>query len=162
VDRLIEADFEARWNANGQSDVPGWVNAVDELKSGMGFRNEHGVQGTAEDRFHQGNPLWCTFCQKLFSKATVYAAHLPGKKHQHGVAAQKQNQSTAPASTDAELLDRSIAKARSIALIEEKIARYTELLEERIAATQGYIERKQTWTEDERLVHYLEIWCRIG
>ncbi|KAH9844080.1 RNA splicing factor PRP9 [Rhodofomes roseus] len=57
-----EAQFTSKWDAG---EISGW----EEEKS-----NKSAANGTGEG-------IWCAACQKMYSKQTVYDAHLTSKKH---------------------------------------------------------------------------------
>ncbi|KAI0720278.1 RNA splicing factor PRP9 [Cerioporus squamosus] len=74
--RAAEEQFEKYWESEGAEE---WQDARQPKAPG----NENGEAG-----------IWCAACQKMYSKQTVYDAHLTSKKHIK--AAQKQATSEAP------------------------------------------------------------------
>ncbi|GJJ07294.1 hypothetical protein Clacol_001494 [Clathrus columnatus] len=64
--REAETDFDELWE---EGKVDGWENA--KVKE---YTKEEGSQG-----------IWCSACQKLYAKQTVYDAHLKSKKHEKAV-----------------------------------------------------------------------------
>eukprot|EP00026_Physarum_polycephalum_P003324 Phypoly_transcript_03334.p1 GENE.Phypoly_transcript_03334~~Phypoly_transcript_03334.p1 ORF type:complete len:546 (-),score=135.59 Phypoly_transcript_03334:77-1714(-) len=78
------------------------------------------------------NPLYCRACAKLFSKDTVFKGHLSGKKHQQ-------------AQEEANKLRKDIL------LVEVRVNKMGEMLEETIQATRINVEHRQSQTLAERI-----------
>ncbi|KAH9959239.1 RNA splicing factor PRP9 [Russula dissimulans] len=57
----VMEEFEKKWEAG---ELEGWADASQKAR----------VDGS-------GDGIWCTACQKMYSKQTVYDAHLTSKKH---------------------------------------------------------------------------------
>ncbi|TXT12875.1 hypothetical protein VHUM_01276 [Vanrija humicola] len=66
-----EASFESAWAAD---EVPGW---------------SEGKSGGKKAEANGGAGIWCPYCQKHYSKQTVYDAHLKSDKHKKKEAAGK-------------------------------------------------------------------------
>ncbi|TFY81148.1 hypothetical protein EWM64_g2862 [Hericium alpestre] len=62
-EREVKADFDKRWEAG---EIKGWEE-VSKSKA-------QAANGSSEG-------IWCSACQKMYSKQTVYDAHLTSKKH---------------------------------------------------------------------------------
>ncbi|KII94923.1 hypothetical protein PLICRDRAFT_47923 [Plicaturopsis crispa FD-325 SS-3] len=67
--RDAETEFNAKWEAG---ELKGWEDNTAKIANGT---------GTAEG-------IWCSACQKNYSKQTVYDAHLTSKKHVKAIARQ--------------------------------------------------------------------------
>ncbi|KAJ3556106.1 hypothetical protein NM688_g2207 [Phlebia brevispora] len=75
LQREAEAQFNTQWDAG---EIEGW----EEPHNGKDSANE-GTEG-----------IWCTACQKMYSKQTVYDAHLTSKKHIKAAAKQAESGQT--------------------------------------------------------------------
>jgi len=133
---LIDAEFEKRWNEPGRSNVPGW-----EGSQSVSVKTEP---------TDTSNPLFCNACQKDFSKQSVFDSHLSGKKHQKSAAALKTGVVSSNGNNKSDSDVYSSPAARQVALKEARIAVFAQLLQDRITATQTLMEKKQTWTEEEK------------
>ncbi|THH19917.1 hypothetical protein EW146_g1362 [Bondarzewia mesenterica] len=62
--RAVEADFDKKWEAG---EIEGWLETNQRSAQVNGNGSSEGI--------------WCSACQKMYSKQTVYDAHLTSKKH---------------------------------------------------------------------------------
>ncbi|TPX40422.1 hypothetical protein SeMB42_g06009 [Synchytrium endobioticum] len=129
-------EFDPKWEAG---EVPGWdLNANEDDES-----------------------LYCVACAKQFAKRTVYDAHLTGKKHIKA-AENLVKQGTETISSEARTQSRFDSlmqqrqRNRPIAYSEFLIKAYMHVLNAIREETRGFVERKQTLTERERLAETLE------
>lgn len=102
--------------------------------------------------------LFCTACQKQFSKQTVYDAHLTAKKH---IKAQKKlEEAGATNTTDSTSTNNVVGakddKRKAIAWKERLVSKYAEALSDFREETKSNVERKQALTDKERTVSILE------
>ena len=166
----ISADFQNRW-ATGS--LLGWAgDALDDASGPTAPTPTAAAPTTAADAMDTGdgkpltaaeaaalesNPLYCKACGKLFAKDTVFAAHLPGKKHKKNVEALEALGAAGapPAATAATaaavggpsdaIASRFHAPAtqvalwREIASVEYQIDMMATLLQDFVAATQAYV-----------------------
>lgn len=121
--QLIDDDFKTRWE-NGS--FPEWADD-EQAKSEL-----------------EADPLFCQACQKLFSKQTVFDNHTKGKKHKKAMKLLAAGAANVAANAKRRVLSRMVA------LKEERITNLAALLDEVIESTRDFIEKKQTWTGDER------------
>ncbi|EJD01568.1 uncharacterized protein FOMMEDRAFT_126603 [Fomitiporia mediterranea MF3/22] len=75
--RVAEAEFESLW---ADRKVEGWEDPSDSKLNGV--------------KTEEGEGVWCSACQKQYSKQTVYDAHLTSKKHIKAAARQTNSDST--------------------------------------------------------------------
>ncbi|KAF8969490.1 hypothetical protein BDZ97DRAFT_1795888 [Flammula alnicola] len=68
--RAAAAEFDKKWEAD---EIPGWGDSSESKSQANGSEN---------------SGIWCSACQKHYSKQTVYDAHLTSKKHIKAVAKQ--------------------------------------------------------------------------
>ncbi|KAH7396124.1 hypothetical protein BKA66DRAFT_566630 [Pyrenochaeta sp. MPI-SDFR-AT-0127] len=99
----------------------------------------------------QGEGIWCSACNKGFSKETVYEAHLSGKKHKKALL-ESQNGSTdkATAKSNGGTTDIQRFKERAVAEREFRIKRLAAAMQTERGDTKVNVERKQGMTERER------------
>ncbi|SCV69251.1 BQ2448_2271 [Microbotryum intermedium] len=154
----VDRRFAEAWE---KGEVPGWSTAA----------NEEAQNGQAE----QG--IWCAACQKMYSKETVYNAHLTSKKHVK--AAQKLSNEAAAASTTTATTEgatpESLAKLRNQknralalkeALIASLVASKSPLQEgagplaQVLADTLSNTERRAALTDKERANEIEELGAR--
>ncbi|CAO3584513.1 unnamed protein product [Absidia cylindrospora] len=128
LENNAKVDFEHTWNENGGND-----------------------QTMAEDQ----SGLFCQACQKLFTKQTVYDAHLKGKKHikaQEKLNQEESNNSTTNAAADESTLQDGpkMDRRKATALKEALILAYMKVLDSVRTETKANVERKQALTDRER------------
>ncbi|KAK9463912.1 uncharacterized protein V1516DRAFT_669011 [Lipomyces oligophaga] len=97
--------------------------------------------GQVESQATETNPLYCSACEKLFEKQTVFDAHLSSKKHKRNA----QSSAGGPTSTSISNL-----KTRAIAQREYEISKLVEILEKQRTNTRLNVERKSALTVRER------------
>jgi splicing factor 3A subunit 3 len=109
---------------------------------------------------------FCEVCKTTLASEAVYAYHVQGRKHKARAAAAAAAAAAAPAAAAASggnaaeggdgERDKEKEKSppdawRAVARREALALGFAELLRDRIAATQGYQEKKATWTVEEKL-----------
>jgi splicing factor 3A subunit 3 len=132
IENMIEADVKDKW---AKRHVPGWFDA------GEG-KGEKTREQKEKQRETESNPLYCTACERLFSKTSVFSGHLEGKKHRKNAARQA-------ASQNADAKDTAVPGGLPVALLEERVVQFAELLREKIDDTLVYLQNKQTRTYEE-------------
>ncbi|KZT72566.1 hypothetical protein DAEQUDRAFT_749309 [Daedalea quercina L-15889] len=143
-----EVQFASKWDAD---EISGWE---DERP------NKHSTNGNGEG-------IWCAACQKLYSKQTVYDAHLTSKKHIK--ATQKQAVSSeppanpngptlpAPAQNGHEVSQASAkSKHRNAALLTHLCTQLLSSLASVLNDTKSNVERRFSLTAREREQELLE------
>jgi splicing factor 3A subunit 3 len=94
--------------------------------------------------------LYCSVCDKTFSKNTVFRAHMTGKKHiknaEKGTTATITNKPL-----DSEYLSGKTLLKKDISYLEHCIMRYGGLFSKEREETKVNIERKQSRTSEERM-----------
>ncbi|KAI8380539.1 hypothetical protein EDC96DRAFT_491321 [Choanephora cucurbitarum] len=95
-------------------------------------------QGNVKGWTTQQNSLFCSACQKQFTKQTVYDAHLTAKKH---IKAQKKLEEEQSTKED---------RRKIIAWHERLVMAYAEALNDFREETKANVERKQALTDKER------------
>ncbi|KAK2466083.1 hypothetical protein APHAL10511_001725 [Amanita phalloides] len=141
--QVVEEEFENKW---GAKEITGW----EEVKVGKAQPNgsESGI--------------WCLACQKLYSKQTVYDAHLTSNKHVKATAKQKSvgasNQNGATPLPVAHSANQSSQTIRAY-----NCARYTTLATDLLVSlipilndTKSNVERRFSLTAREREQELLE------
>ncbi|EMD40919.1 hypothetical protein CERSUDRAFT_44990 [Gelatoporia subvermispora B] len=149
--REAEAEFASRWDAG---DVEGW----EDTRRGKTAPNASATSNGSE------GGIWCAACQKMYSKQTVYDAHLTSKKHIKAVA--KQNGSEHPAgqpngtqNTAKETNGASTSsgsKHRDAALLTHLSTQLLQLLASTLSDTKANVERRFSLTAREREQELLE------
>lgn len=119
--KMCDAEFDSLWNTK---QVPGWTEA-DDLASAPAPVDQA-----------SGNPLFCKYCQKLFTNTSSFTNHLPGRKHKKAMQDEGQAKKGDP---------RGIELAR----LEFRCKAFSDLLREVIDATRDYVVKKQTRTYEE-------------
>ncbi|WRT65712.1 uncharacterized protein IL334_002660 [Kwoniella shivajii] len=140
-----EEKFKSAWEA-GQ--VQGW-------------EAESSTKSKAQN--NNGEGIWCQYCQKSYSKQTVYDAHLNSDKHKKKEQASKSSSSSDPSKTNG-----SSAPVASTSTYRNKLeipARLTHLISailslppipEKLAHTRSETERKMALTARERETELVE------
>ncbi|KAH7887568.1 hypothetical protein F5I97DRAFT_1804991 [Phlebopus sp. FC_14] len=142
-----EAEFQRKWEAGELDDD--WDDAKD---------GKHGM-----DAIEKSGGVWCSACQKSYSKQTVYDAHLTSKKHVKAIA--KQATSNVPpqnpnghvfpsASVNGTTTWRS--RLRNAALLTYLSASLLDILVASINETKSNVERRFSLTAREREQELLE------
>ncbi|KAA1065032.1 hypothetical protein PGT21_022131 [Puccinia graminis f. sp. tritici] len=123
-------EFEEKW-ASGE--LSGWTYEEAETSEG----------------------IWCEACTKLYSKQTVYDAHLKSKRHlkaieklKGGTGSGETSSGEAPSAQNLKELRR--AKDRPIAFLEQEIGLLGKLLESFRVDTKANVERRAALTDKER------------
>ncbi|KAH9444528.1 hypothetical protein Pst134EB_024787 [Puccinia striiformis f. sp. tritici] len=126
-------EFETKWDAG---EVSGWTYEESENTEG----------------------IWCEACTKLYSKQTVYDAHLKSKRHLKAFEKLKAIDTTAtttgtkassePSSNSLKELRR--AKDRPVAFLEQQIKLLGKLLNSFRVDTKANVERRAALTDKER------------
>ncbi|KAF2025516.1 hypothetical protein EK21DRAFT_76221 [Setomelanomma holmii] len=130
----FDKEFEELW---AKDEVPGWEKVTET--------------STAPNGETQGEGIWCSACQKGFSKETVYEAHLTGKKHKKAM--QEGNgasANTAAAKTNGASAGIQRFKERAVAEREFRIKKLAAAMQTERGDTKVNVERKQGMTERER------------
>lgn len=147
--REAEAEFNKKWDAG---EIEGW----EEARQTKSAANSEG----------NGEGIWCAACQKLYSKQTVYDAHLTSKKHIK--ATQKQASSpeqpppnpngTPQPSTNGYANGQAIAKDkhRTAALLTHLTTQLLASLALVLNETKSNVERRFSLTAREREQELLE------
>lgn len=148
--KRAETEFATLWD---QDKVPGWSADNNSTSNGNGSEG-----------------IWCAACQKMYSKETVYNAHLTSKKHLKAVkqlqesssdATTNGHQSTTTAA-DVEAMRRS--KNRALALKETLIRSLVDgddaPLKQTLADTIANTERRAALTDRERATELEELEAR--
>ncbi|KAG0140244.1 hypothetical protein CROQUDRAFT_665461 [Cronartium quercuum f. sp. fusiforme G11] len=131
----VRTDFEEKWTTGA---VSGWEDL------------------TAPATATTGEPagIWCAACSKLYSKETVYNAHLQSKKHLR--AAERLTGSAAPTATSAATLPTAKinelrrTKDRALALLEQEVVMLGTQLTAIRVDTKANVERRAALTDKER------------
>ncbi|PWN52472.1 hypothetical protein IE53DRAFT_405134 [Violaceomyces palustris] len=76
------ATFGSEWEENR---LVGWEDQGDEI-FGRGKAKNRDNAAPSENPPSQGEGIWCQACRKMYSKQTVYDAHLKSPKHQKAAA----------------------------------------------------------------------------
>eukprot|EP00124_Ichthyophonus_hoferi_P003861 Ihof_evm2s369 gene=Ihof_evmTU2s369 len=121
--------FEKEWE---EGTLPGWEHAAEEDDSPAN--------------------MFCIACQHQFAKATVFKAHLTGKKHLKAIERLKASGGTENLNIREEKKkhdDVERSKKMAIAKMEVEIAYLADLLEEQRKQTHTNVERKQARTTTE-------------
>ncbi|WVQ79096.1 hypothetical protein IAT38_001190 [Cryptococcus sp. DSM 104549] len=130
----LEKAFEAAWEA-GQ--VEGWESAS-------------GSKGKAQE--NSGEGLWCQFCQKNYSKQTVYDAHLNSDKHKKKAAAGKTgvdpNSTSSPAPAASSSKSKLLLPARLTYIISGLLT--FPPIPQLLADSRNEVERRMALTSRER------------
>ena len=113
-------EFCQRWS---QAAVPGW----EELAK------------------NECDDLYCEACQKQFYNASVFKAHLPGKKHQKAASELEKGNGIKVVSLESEG-----RWAKDVASIEATISHFLSLLSKEREETKNHIEAKQSRSSAER------------
>ncbi|KAH7930710.1 hypothetical protein BV22DRAFT_1000132 [Leucogyrophana mollusca] len=145
--RDAEAEFDSKWEAGDFGD---W----EESKTG-----KHNLKANGT-----GEGIWCSACQKSYSKQTVYDAHLTSKKHLK--ATSKQASSDAPPSNPNGTLtpttqlpaSQSLQKSRfrNAALLTHLTTSLLAILAPTVNETKSNVERRFSLTAREREQELLE------
>ncbi|KAH7911562.1 hypothetical protein BJ138DRAFT_1172473 [Hygrophoropsis aurantiaca] len=144
--RGAEADFDSKWDAG---EIADW----EESKNAKQAPNANGA----------GEGIWCSACQKSYSKQTVYDAHLTSKKHLKATA--KQASSDAPPSNPngtstptAQSSDQTSQKSRfrNAALLTHVTSSLLVDLAVTLNETKSNVERRFSLTAREREQELLE------
>lgn len=125
LEQQAKLEFEEKWNgSNGGND-----------------------QTKAED----ATGLFCKACQKLFTKQTVYDAHLKGKKH---LKAQEKLEQENGNTNGSDLQDgtNKMDRRKKTAWMEALITAYMKALDNIRTESKANVERKQALTDRERTV----------
>jgi splicing factor 3A subunit 3 len=165
LQKAAEADFNSKWETGS---VPGW--------EGIAASN-------AEEKANGGVGIWCAACkvlpvprvtmsnalptgEKMYSKQTVYDAHLTSKKHIKAVAKQASSESGAPANPngptagsapDAAASNSSARdKHRAAALLSFLSTALLVILVPALNDTKANVERRFSLTAREREQELLE------
>ncbi|KAF8639817.1 hypothetical protein AX17_001074 [Amanita inopinata Kibby_2008] len=143
--RTAEEEFEKRWEAREISD---WEDVT------IGESRPNGTD----------SGIWCSACQKYYSKQTVYDAHLTSKKHTK--AAAKQASSDTPPSQNGVTPPPPVTQNSHQSSLNTRIrncARYTTLATDLLASltptlneTKSNVERRFSLTAREREQELLE------
>lgn len=104
-------------------------------------------KGESSTTANNGEGIWCPFCQKNYSKQTVYDAHLKSEKHKKKAAAGKavENPQSGPSTTQK---DRLRAPARLTYLVGSLLT--FPPIPDIIARSRGEVERRMALTARER------------
>ncbi|KAI0065833.1 RNA splicing factor PRP9 [Artomyces pyxidatus] len=138
------ATFEQKWEAN---EVEGW----EETSHSKAQANGNGAEG-----------IWCSACQKMYSKQTVYDAHLTSKKHikasakQHSDAPPPSNPNGPPSTATAPSHTTSKNKHRNAALLTHLSTTILADLIPILNDTKSNVERRFSLTAREREQELLE------
>lgn len=123
---MVDEEFSKQWEVGT---VAGWTK-----KDLIGGTKKEGEEdNTAKNT---SNPLYCKACDKLFTKSTTFTNHLTGRKHKKAVQNEGQEKTMDP-------------RAREIALLEFRVASFSDLMREVVDSTRDYVLKKQTRTYDE-------------
>lgn len=123
----LREEFEKQWAAG---EVPGWTYDEGGNKEG----------------------IWCGACAKLYSKQTVYDAHLASKRHLRAIEKLKES-NTEPSSNELgsdHLKELRRAKDKPLALLEQEIELFGKLLQSYRVDTKANVERRAALTDKER------------
>lgn len=137
---VIQVEFEIAWNA-GKFSI---------LKNGE-LTSHEGKMVNGTDSPEQ-RPLFCKACNKLYSKNTVFQAHLSGKHHkklQRRLEEAQTQDSDAQKSENAENATAFADKSRKLAEREFTAQKIAGLLSKELKDTRENIVRKQTLTSTE-------------
>ncbi|OCH92146.1 RNA splicing factor PRP9 [Obba rivulosa] len=149
--REAEAEFARRWDAG---EIDGW----EDIKRGKAAAANGDAKGSEAG-------IWCAACQKMYSKQTVYDAHLTSKKHIK--AAAKQNGTEQPHAetngtsgvakeTDGASVSSSKSKHRDAALLTYLSTELLKALASTLSDTKSNVERRFSLTAREREQELLE------
>ncbi|PLW20995.1 hypothetical protein PCANC_11242 [Puccinia coronata f. sp. avenae] len=120
----LYTEFEDKWAAG---EVAGWT--YEEVENTEG--------------------IWCEACTKMYSKQTVYDAHLKSKRHLKAIEKLKETDaSKEPSANNLKELRR--AKDRPVAFLEHEIELLGKLLESFRVDTKANVERRAALTDKER------------
>lgn len=163
IERGVNEVFESRWQ---EGKVEGWskfgpvaaLPAPVSSESAGQAADPNGNPGPAA--LNQG--IWCPACRRMYSKQSVYDAHLKSSKHEKAAArlavsqGQSQGQGQGGTSTpgagavpDTSGLG-SESKWRTLALLEQHILAYGKVFDGIRQETKSNIERRAALTERER------------
>jgi len=140
---MIDEDFVKTWEAQT---IPGWTptSTADSHSatstSGDTAMTDSSQNDEKKSEDDESNPLYCSACQKVFKKQTVFDHHLAGKQHIKN----KQNVSNERSKSKA-VANRS----RELAQIEHNISRFCEVLRPQLEATRDFVEKTFTRTPEE-------------
>ncbi|KZV77152.1 RNA splicing factor PRP9 [Peniophora sp. CONT] len=138
-----DAEFTRKWDAD---ELPEWLEEKKDVAQGS------------------GEGVWCVACQKMYSKQTVYDAHLTSKKHVKAAAKQPTdapptnpngppaNGTPAPAGTTSNHKDKHRVAARLTYLSASLLSSLAPVL----ADTKANVERRFSLTAREREQELLE------
>ncbi|KAF8204787.1 RNA splicing factor PRP9 [Pholiota molesta] len=139
-------EFDTKWDAN---EISGWEDLAEAKNQANGSEN---------------GGIWCNACQKLYSKQTVYDAHLTSKKHIKAVAKQASSGEPAANPNGSGHVEATPHATQSSAKLRiRNSAYYTYLATELLTAlvpilneTKSNVERRFSLTAREREQELLE------
>ncbi|RMD40586.1 hypothetical protein DV735_g4525, partial [Chaetothyriales sp. CBS 134920] len=138
----IDREFDTAWE---KGEVPGWPKLADAASTAAAGPQTEG----------SGSGTWCAACEKEFSNANVYKAHLAGKKHLRNTEAREKsqeqpNKTAANGGGSAAAGSTSNFKERIVALHEHRIRAMADTLSNERSNTRVNVERRAGMTERER------------
>ncbi|KAH9939987.1 RNA splicing factor PRP9 [Amylocystis lapponica] len=145
--REAETAFLKQWEAG---EIEGW----EESRQGKAATNGNGT----------GEGIWCAACQKMYSKQTVYDAHLTSKKHVKATSKQaasepppvNPNGPSPPQNTNGTSHSAANSKHRTAALLTHLTTQLLSSLAPTLNDTKSNVERRFSLTAREREQELLE------
>jgi splicing factor 3A subunit 3 len=107
--------------------------------------------GNDQTKAEDATGLFCKACQKLFTKQTVFDAHLKGKKHLKAQEKLDQENSSTNGSDNQDGLNK-MDRRKQTAWMEALITAYMKTLDNIRTESKANVERKQALTDRERTV----------
>ncbi|PAV21261.1 rna splicing factor prp9 [Pyrrhoderma noxium] len=137
--RAAEAEFDVLWS---EGNVTGWSDVNKDKQNGV----------------NDAEGIWCSACQKHYSKQTVYDAHLTSKKHVKAAARQATSEAppvnpngiTSEIQSSQQQQNTKESRIRSSALQTFLTTKLLSLLVPTIAETKSNVERRFSLTAKER------------
>ncbi|GBE79964.1 hypothetical protein BKA93DRAFT_816730 [Sparassis latifolia] len=145
--REAEAQFSKQWDAD---EIEGW----EESRQSKPTTNGNNAEG-----------IWCSACQKMYSKQTVYDAHLTSKKHVKATAKQATSEppptnpngpAAAIHTTNGTSTPPAKSKHRTAALLTHLTTQLLVSLSPVLTETKSNVERRFSLTAREREQELLE------
>ncbi|TRM68164.1 hypothetical protein BD626DRAFT_545360 [Schizophyllum amplum] len=139
--RSAQEDFDKQWNEDG---FPEW-------------------RETPKTAASSGEGIWCAACQKMYSKQTVYDAHLTSKKHVKAAAKQTSGAAPSEPKTNGDAASKSAAAPHTSSTRSRICAQHTYLATDVLKTllpvledTKSNVERRFSLTANEREQELLE------